>query len=194
MSGRRAVPARLVGASVVCLRRRLVELGADGAQPWVWREGNRGRRLSLFCGGSSFRRSPWWGTRTPCSILRHQDPCLLSEDEYPRLSAPRSVIGVPKAVLLPPPTPHPLAPFSPAHPSQPTQVLNTLPRRDHKFVEVSSNWRDYSVLTCNSSSDAGSDDCTFVSTGTISSDLSKDKLNFWLAPYLVVRTATTRSL
>ena len=65
-------------------------------------------------------------------------------------------------------------------------MLSALPRRDHKFVEVSSNWRDYPFLNCTTNNATGRSHCSTPDTGSMSSDLTDQKLDYWLAPYLVV--------
>lgn len=65
-------------------------------------------------------------------------------------------------------------------------MLHALPRRDHKFKEVPSNWRDYSFINCTQDA-AGGQDCTVVSTSSLADGAKDDKLDWWLASYFVVR-------
>jgi hypothetical protein len=67
------------------------------------------------------------------------------------------------------------------------QVLHTLPRRDHKFKEVPSNWRDYAFINCTTDSSTGEQDCTVVSTSSLSDGAKDEKLDWWLASYFIVR-------
>jgi hypothetical protein len=64
-------------------------------------------------------------------------------------------------------------------------VLNALPRRDHKFKEVSSNWREYSFINCTQNADTGERSCS-ASSSAIIDDAKSDMLNGWLASYVVV--------